>query len=209
MNPILRSCSFPFAIVLASLFPLLSSCASFGPVDYEQTGMVIDDTTGKPIEGAYVLAVYLYGGNSMGGSFSYCHKTLGMYTGADGKYHFPVVVGNDANPMPPVAIKPGYRYVGYDFVNDQEQGRNQRLYYTGQNVRLAPQDPTKPYLNYVGANADCSRAPTRQDAAAGATFLTIEVGELEKYGEKKTRIESLRGAIRGLGNLPEVATPEK
>ena len=35
-----KSHSLPFAIILASLFPLLSSCASFGPVDYEQTGRV-------------------------------------------------------------------------------------------------------------------------------------------------------------------------
>jgi hypothetical protein len=194
------------AIALISLTSL-SACSFERKVDYELTGMVMDADTKKPLEGVYVVAVYMGGGLSLAGSAAWCEKTLGMTTQADGKFHFPARDEKGRTPQYPVAIKPGYAYAGYQITNESQVTSDRKLYFTDQNVLLAPQDPAKPQLNFVSNKVTCSRAATKGEAAAGIEFLKLQLVEFSKYGMPQNVIESEQSMIRRLDALPDAPSP--
>jgi hypothetical protein len=190
------------AISLASL----NACSFERKVDYELTGMVMDAKTKQPLEGVYVVAVYMGGGLSLAGSAAWCEKTLGMTTQADGKFHFPARDEKGRTPQYPVAIKPGYAYAGYQITNESQVTSDRKLYFTDQNVLLAPQDPAKPQLNFQYGRAYCTRASTRADALAATELFRKIANEYEKYQVPKTHLENMRSMIADLEALPEVAS---
>src|SRR5881398_3481704 len=102
----------PITVVISLLIAMSAlaySCAHGGWFESDTTGHVIDVDTGKPIEGAYVMAVYNEaGGQWFVGSTHWCVATKGMYTGKDGKFHFPKGTGWDPQIH---GIKPDYYLV--------------------------------------------------------------------------------------------------
>jgi hypothetical protein len=190
-------------VFLATTLLSLSACSADEKIDYELTGRVLDSVTKKPLEGAYVVAVYMGGGSVAGGhSGSWCRKTRGMYTKADGKFNFPVEDRGALNPTLPVAIKPGYGAIDYDLRNENLVMTDKKGYYTDQNLLLTPQDPVKPNLNFQSGETFCSRAKSKQDAAAGATFYKIILAERIKYGAPAFHIKVAQDIIDRLESLP-------
>jgi hypothetical protein len=194
----LKACAF-LSVALLSL----TACSAEQKIDYELTGRVLDSVTKQPLEGAYVVAVYMGGGSVAGGhSSSWCRKTLGMYTKADGKFNFPVEGRGSLNPTWPVAIKPGYGTIKFEFTNVDLVTANTKLYYTDQNLLLTPQNPAKLDLAFQTGESYCPRAKSKQDAAAGAEFYKIALAERVKYGAPAKHIEIYQSIISELESLP-------
>jgi hypothetical protein len=195
-----------FAFMSVALLSL-TACSAKEKFDYELTGRVLDSVTKQPLAGVYVVAAYMGGGGTFAGhSSSWCRKTLGMYTKADGKFNFPVESRGGGSPMPPVAIKPGYGVINYEFKNDRFLLLDAKRYYTDQNLLLTPQDPVKPDLNFQAGEVFCSRAKSKQDAAAGATFYKIILAERVRYGAPAERIEVAQSIVTRLESLPNAPT---
>ncbi len=187
---------FTRAAAVMLLIGAASLCASASDESYELTGTVIDANSGKPIEGAYVLVVYKNGGGSFGGhSSSWCVGSRGMVTKADGKYRFPVAYPGASFVDPPTAIKADYQFIQYDWLNASKQQTDRKLWFTDQNVKLAPQDVTKPNLHFQ-REFSCARAASKQDTAAFSEFLRIEFAEFEEYGRSASELNGLWQAIK-------------
>jgi hypothetical protein len=200
-NPNLKQRAKSLAII-AVILGTLTSCKE-EKIDYELTGRVLDSVTKQPLEGAYVVAVYMGGGSTFAGhSGSWCRKTLGMYTKADGKFNFPVEGRGLMNPTWPVAIKPGYGTMTYDPKNEDKMLSDTKRYYTDQNMLLTPQDPAKPDLTFQDGEAYCTRAKSRQDAAAANEFYKIALAEHVKYRAPTDRVEIYQRIIARLESLP-------
>lgn len=101
----IRRYKIPALILTAGLSCTPTHAMSiFGPK--EVTGIVVESKTGKPMEGAFVLAVYHgAGGNLFGHSSSWCVRTKGAWTGPDGRFALPRGKGFDPQLY---AIKEGY-----------------------------------------------------------------------------------------------------
>ena len=202
----LKTCAF-FSVTLLSL----TACSANEKVDYELTGRALDSVTKQPLEGVYVVAAYMgSGGTFAGHSGSWCRKTRGMYTKADGKFSFPVEGRGVDSPMPPVGIKPGYSGSRLNLTKANMVMIDAKRYYTDQNLLLTPQDPAKPDLAFQEGEAYCTRAKSKQDAAAGAEFFKIALAEHFKYGAPRIRIESYQNTVSRLESLPNAsANPTK
>ncbi len=210
-----RRCQRLASLAIASIS--LTACSAPAPKDnapYELTGTVMDSVTKQPIEGAYVLVAYYGGGGTgFGHNSRWCQKTAGMYTKADGKYRFPATASNSVTAnMPisvPTAIKPGYGNVTWIVTNDVDQNGKRKLWLIGQNLLLTPQDSAKPDLGFRVGEADCWRAKSRQDAAAGAEFLKIRLDEFTKHGFGSEHTGRMREAIKDLQELPDLSPASK
>lgn len=175
---------------------------SFGKPDFDLTGTVYDETTKQPIEGAYVVAIFYKAVVGLGGSDTWCVKTKGMYTGKDGKFRFAIEKLDGRSPGEVTAIKPGY-YSGREVFPRPEVWEKQgREAYTGRDTPLIPQDPAKPEWQYGTMDVFCSRAESREDAAAGIEFLRILLGEKKRLNFRLDAIESTSDMIKQLQNLP-------
>lgn len=182
------------------------------PIDFELTGRVLDRDTRQPIEGAYVIAVY----QEMAGDFiigikTWCVKTRGMYTDVDGQYHFPVERLDGASPdITAYAIKPGYVHVGWSKAPTAEEMRHQNAeVYSRRDIYLAPQNPTQPNwkLDLRESGDYCWRAKVREDAAASAQFLRIELAEFRRLGREEWAQEIIAKRVADLESLPPKVSP--
>ena len=171
----------------------------------EFSGRVLDADTKVPIEGAYVIAVYLTGSSGQGGATvtSHCTKTKGMYTGNDGSFRFPVENLDGASPGFVNGIKAGYFL--FDEIDPPPSVRHSHsaAEYSGRDILLKKQDPKNPKLTYWFGFQDCYYAATKGDAAAAADYTRMMLDELKKYGERKSRIEAIEQEIRNLETKPE------
>lgn len=181
---------------------VISGCKHTSP-DQTQTGTVLDEITGQPIGGAFVLATYRRCGGVMGGHSScWCENTKGMFTGPSGKFQFPVV-DEAGRPLEfPTAIKADYRYVRAQIVNYDKRSSDSALFWKDQNVILGAQNSEKPELNFQSHEASCYRAATRQDAAAGIQFMRLELAEREEYGKPQSSLDSWWDTIADRNALP-------
>ena len=184
--------------VLIVMTASLGYCASPDKIGGEAGGTVIDVSTNLPIEGAYVMSIYYESAGTVAGRSSWCVKTKGMYTGKDGKFHFPL---ENSRFLYVHAIKP-------DYFSSFRVGpmRMERLWYGVEreiydpNIYLKPQDPAKPDFHL--GNMECERPKTREDVLANIEYLKLTLTEHVKYGVSQQGIEGTREQIRRLESMP-------
>ena len=193
----LAAAAFASPVLAAGGNPLF-----YGKPDFDFAGTVYDNVTKQPIEGAYVVAIYREQVVSMAAMSSWCVKTLGMYTGKDGKFRFPVENRKGNSPLYAGAIKPDYFNGSRVFPPEDVWKKQGKEAYSGRDIYLIPQDPLKPDLSFGNGEEFCDRARTREDAAAGAQFLKIKLKEYEKYRADNRGREAVEGMINLLENLP-------
>ena len=189
-----------FVAIAATLS--LGYCANGKLFASESSGTVIDTSTRQTLEGAYVIAVYHESGSiPFGHSASWCIKTKGMYSGKDGKYHFPLNHGG----IPIIyAIKADYFWT-LDEVDTHEKLRESDwkgdwVPVQSNNFYFKPQDPAKPKFSvYV----ECDRPQTHEDVTANIEYAKLYLAELVKYN--KSQIDMLK-SIQRLESLPSKNT---
>ena len=163
-----------------SVFAYCAPPGKFGKPSMDITGIVYDQDTMQPLEGAYVLAVYEESAVGMAGSGNWCVKTKGMYTGKDGSYHFPVEKLDNRSPANVFAIKPDYYLFDRVIPEPDEQRWQTKGTYSNRHVYLKKQDKAKPSFRH--GFGGCQRPESMQAIEAAVTFLEIEGNESQKYG---------------------------
>ena len=178
-------------------------------IDFKLTGQVLDNDTKQPLEGAFVIAIYKEVKSGFAAAANYCVKTKGMYTGKDGKFHFPVEKLDGNSPYWVSAIKPDYYYVISDIAPPKIHREQGAAAYSGRNIYLAKQDPANPRVSGDGDDILCRRAASRDDVAASIEFLKIGLAENEKNnGPLKQQIrEATQSMIQSLESVPARAQP--
>jgi len=175
------------AIVAAAALP---SCVAVnealvdakGKPDFAFTGIVYDKSTMQPIEGAYVVAIYHADAGPPPAYKTWCVKTLGMYTGKDGKFSFPVTRNDGRSPMMASAIKTGYYRAGFDVPRREAWQKQDAATYSNRNIYLLRQDKLQLSFQLGSGEEYCPQALTAEDASAGLTFLQKELEELKRIG---------------------------
>lgn len=193
------------SISISSAFGAGGNPLSFGKPDFEFTGTVYDNVTKQPIEGAYVVAIYREQVVSMAAMNSWCVKTRGMYTAKDGKFRFPVENRKGNSPLHAGAIKPGYFNGPWEFPSEEVWKKQEKDAYSNRDIYLIPQDPKHPKFSYGTGEEYCHHARTREDAAAGAEFLKIQLLETEQFRASEQGKAAVRSMIDHLGRLPSSA----
>lgn len=140
---------------------LLTSCVSITGF----RGVVYDSSTGRPLEGVYVMAEYQEGGGTLfGHAGTWCVKTAGTYTGTDGKFSLP-------GSFRTVWLHPIKLGFALDRSKTFASGR--------EDFFMTPQIPDKPRQSqYVS----CGRAGNPADVIANIEYLEILGAEDRKYG---------------------------
>jgi hypothetical protein len=186
---------------------LLGACAAPEPPRREShfiSGRVLDQETMQPLEGAYVVAGYSVGVPGAGATATRCVRTVGMVTGADGAYRFPVERPDDFSPSVTSAIKPGYRVRGMKQVDADLWRSNRPERYAGRDLYLVRQDRREPMFLYgYGGDAFCIEAATSADAEAGRRFLEIQRDEMLAYDAPEAQIRGIEILIRLLKGIDE------
>ncbi|MEO8385058.1 MAG: carboxypeptidase-like regulatory domain-containing protein [Betaproteobacteria bacterium] len=150
-------------------------------LDFGITGTVLDAQTRRPIEGAYVLAMYTSGRQNR------CAMAKGMHTGADGKFSFPVTALNYTSPQDIAAIKSGYYAKENNTVRRNTTiESNPRKYFSGRNIVLTPQAdaPADFTLESRSDNVYCEDPPSQEDAIASFEFLKTRHMEMKRLGKQ-------------------------
>jgi hypothetical protein len=191
----------PWLIVALGMASASGACAP----SLEMTGTVLDSATKAPLEGAYVVAIYQEPIRSIAVSTHRCRKVKGMTTGPDGSFHFPVEKLDGESPSAAVAIKLGY-YLDHlgGIPSAVEQRRQNKEAYSNRVVYLSKQDEKAPvFISYSLDDVFCTYAKSRVDAAGGAEYIRIALGELRRYGAGQQAISDLEYMIRRLERLPQ------
>lgn len=175
---------------------------SFGKPDFELTGRVYDEATKEPIEGAYVVAIYYERIASPAALTQRCKRTKGMYTGKEGKFHFPVEKLDGLNPGVVTAIKPGYFSLWEILPPDDVWRKQGKEAYTGRDLPQQKQDPKKPSWQLGAGDVYCTGADSREHVEAAIEFLKIELSEEQRLGARKQGLDALRQMIEDLQSRP-------
>jgi hypothetical protein len=195
-------------LVVGVLACLIGAAHAVSPIDYfkkpdfELTGTVFDADIKQPIEGAYVVATYKIQRAGAEAVTSWCVKTLGMYTGKDGKYHSPVEKRDGRSPRATNAIRPGYFWTDSTFPSDDVWNRQDATSYSNRDIYLKKQDPKNPSFHFSDREEVCDHAPTREAAAAGTEFLRLSLAEDTKYGASEQGRRSVEETIHVFEGLP-------
>ncbi len=173
---------------------------------FDITGVVLDAETREPIERAFVVATYLEERPvpfKEGLKVDVCVRTRGMYTGKDGRYHFPVERLDRGSPLMPNAIKPGYYLKSADFPDENSEAWRKQLpaAYQNRNIYLQKQDPVNPTLRFGDGDEQCWAPKSPEAAAAGIDYMNIELSQIRKYGTE----EAATGVAKQLEALQRVA----
>lgn len=191
---------FLAAVALSST--ALVSCAKNDvpeKIDFEFTGRVLDKETNQPIEGAYVIAIYKEVVVASGGVASHCVKTKGMYSGVDGKFHFPVEKRDGRSPATAEAIKIDYSMWTTDIKPDRIHALQNAEAYTDRNVYLLKQDPLKP--RFFGGDVYCVHAKNKEDVAASVEYYKHRRAQRVKYNTGQASLDNIDSMIRTLETL--------
>jgi hypothetical protein len=189
-------------IALASLVAYCAPPGTFRGIDFEFTGTVRDKETNEPLEGAYVVAIYYVREGDFAVSAVKCKKTKGMYTGKDGKFHFPIEKLNNLSPGDITAIRPGYygnhRVIPSAKLQDAQTAET----YSNRDFYLVKQNPDKPEFRYGDMEEGCLHAEYREDVEASIEFKKIILAEAKRLGAHPLRVENFNRGIAYLEALP-------
>jgi hypothetical protein len=171
-------------------------------------GKVLDDETNQPLEGAFVLALYVSHRPGPHGTVTSCVKTKGMTTGKDGQFRFQVEKRNGTSPEQVYAIKPDYYTVGHARMPDSIWQKQTQESYADRHVYLKRQDPKEPSL-FAGSFFGCDSPSKRADIEAAITYLEIYEAEGKKYFPlyENTSARKSINAMRGAAAENESKTP--
>ena len=170
---------------------------AMGSIDFELTGTVIDVDTKQPLEGAYVVAIYKDTRSSLARVAIFCIKTKGMYTGKDGKFHFPVEKRDGLSPQEVTAIKPGYFFKAAKFPQNAGSGRD---WYTGRDILLKKHNPED--KNWTLGGEVCTEPISQEDVKANIEYFNIMLNEYLKYEARKDASDSIRDSIKRMERRP-------
>ena len=188
-------------LTIAVFVTMTATLATCSPLDWfgkrELHGTVMDEETKQPIEGAYVMAIYIEVDSGIAAKAIYCVKTKGMMTGKDGTFVFPIEKSDGHSPNQVTAIKPGYflklsafsHYTMWNWGNE-----------SGRDISLQKQNPEKP--EFWGISNACERPKSHADVVANIEYFNILLPEYIKYGVKKESIEAVREIIQMLEKKP-------
>ena len=197
--------------ILIALCAFLQCESQAGAAEpFEITGTVIDADTRQPIDHAYVLATYKGSRSKIRGSRYVCIKTLGMYTGPDGQYHFPVEGLDGLSPFSTNAIKPGYHLERVQLPNPESLEYRRQLpeVYANRDIYLKKQDSAKPDFRFSAEGGEiCDQAVNAAAAAPAATFVEIVISEKKRLGAPRSMIEGHEDLLRSLQGLPPANAP--
>lgn len=200
-----RTCFQGWTLKLAPVAFFLFGGLARAAQPFEITGTVFDVETHQPIDQAYVLATYKGYPSKIRGSRPVCIKTLGMYTGPDGQYHFPVEGLDGLNPFSTNAIKPGYHLERVQLPNPEsaEWIHQRPEVYANRNIYLKKQDPSKPDFGFsADGGENCDHAVNAEAFAPAATFIEIAISEKKRLGAPRSMIEGQEDLLRSLQGLP-------
>ena len=189
-------------VALASMVAYCAPPGTFRHIDFELTGTVRDKETKEPIEGAYVVAVYLIRESGLAATSFNCKKTKGAYTDKDGKYHLPVEKLDGLSPHDVAAIKPGYYGTDREIPTIKQQRAQNADTYSNRDHYLVKQNPDKPEFRFGFSLLGCTFAETREDVAASIQFKKIELAEVKRLAGENWLIENVSRGIARLEALP-------
>lgn len=189
-------------VALASMVAYCAPPGTFRRIDFELTGRVLDKETGEPLEGAYVVAVYLVREYGIAVISEQCKKTKGTYSGKDGTYRLPVDKLDGLSPQDVTAIRPGYYGQSRVIPSIQLQHAQTRETYSNRDIYLTKQDLEKPNFSYGDLQEDCSHAEYRDDVEASVKFGKIALAEVERLGGEPWLIENIKRRIGRLEARP-------
>jgi hypothetical protein len=200
-----------FALIFSATFLSTSAVHAAGwwpgsKIDFELTGQVLDIDTNEPIEGAYAIALYEEGRSGIAGSRSFCVKTKGMYTGKDGRFHFPVEKRDGYSPILVNAARSDYFYVKFFIPPRKIHEAQNAEAYTNRHVYLRKQDVNNPRFQYESGEFYCNYGKTLEDVAASITFFKIINEEYTRFGAPKQGRDSLTRMIRDLESRPSISS---
>ena len=192
-------------VALASVVAYCAPPGTFRRIDFELTGTVRDKESKEPIEGAYVVAVYLIRESGLAATSFNCKKTKGTYTDKDGKYHLPVEKLDNLSPHDVTAIKPGY--YGNDRVIPTRKLQDAQSVetYSNRDLFLTKQNPESPNFRFGDFQEGCIFAESREDVAASIQFKKIELAELERLSDEPRYVEIAKREIARLESFPSAA----
>ena len=196
-------------IIAAALASVVAYCAppgTFLPIGFDYTGTVRDKDTNEPIEGAYVVGMYFVSKSNMAASVFQCKKTIGTYSDKNGVYHLPIEKLDNLNPHFVAVIKPGYFDDQQVFPIGKKRFALTKEAFSNLDVFLRKQDPAKPEFIYGNSEVGCIFAEKREDVAASAKFVEIELSEVERWGGETWRIRDLK---ERLSHLSPISTKAK
>lgn len=189
-------------VALASVVAYCAPPGTFRRIDFELTGTVRDKETRQPIEGAYVVAVYLIQESGLAASALNCKKTKGAYTDKDGKYRLPVEKLDGLSPQDVTAIKPGYYGTDREIPNIEQRRAQNADTYSNRDHYLIKQNPDKPEFRFGFSLLGCTFAESREDVAASIQFKKIELAEVKRLAGENWLIENVSRGIARLEALP-------
>jgi hypothetical protein len=199
-----------FALIFSATFLSTSAVHAAGwwpgsKIDFELTGQVLDIDTNEPIEGAYAIALYEEGRSGIAGSRSFCVKTKGMYTGKDGRFHFPVEKRDGYSPSLVNAVRSGYFFAKVSFPPRKIHEAQNAEAYTNRHVYLRKQDVNNPNFQYNSNEFYCSYGKTLDDVKASITFSSLVKEEYVRFGAPQQGRDSLTELIRDLESRPSIS----
>lgn len=172
------------------LIALIVACVAIAQGRYvapptEITGTILDATTKKPFEGAFVLASYTKcgGGIVLGhaGSNCPCHHTIGLRTAKDGGFSFPLIDGSGLPTISTIAPNQYVKAQVFPEVFDSASYREKIKRFSGGEIWLAPQEPGNPSYRYTTMGSHCN------SIGAGKDFEILKVEERARLEAKASK----------------------
>jgi hypothetical protein len=189
-----------FLAVLAASGSMLAFCTE-KKIDFEFTGTAYDKDTKQPIEGAYAVAIYKEIRGGYVAVTSFCVKTKGMYTGKDGKYHFPVEKRNGASPSTVQIIHPDYVWQSANPKPDRIHYQQRAEAYADRDAYMKKQDPANPI--FYGHDVWCTEAKKKEDVVAAIEFMKILRAQYVKFNRGQSSLDNLDSMIGDLKEIDE------
>jgi hypothetical protein len=195
--------------LIAALYILVVSTGQAqGRPLFDLTGTILDADTLQPIDGAYVLASYKAVLTDNVSARAFCMKTLGTFSGRDGRYKFPVEKLDGYSPFFINAIKPDYYLVRFDMPDPDSRAWLQQRpeTYANRNIYLKKQDAAHPSFHFANHEEVCDRAKG-EDLSPALRFIEMEIAEEKRLGAPANGVRGHEDLLRALQGLPPANAP--